>query len=806
METTGDNLEENLVDPADSWDLPEPQVESTALSALTKDKPPETVALLNYEAVKAFIKDAYEKGGTTAAKKAMLLVPSGWMQKLMTESFKGNPCVNMQAMSIDVDGLEIPLCYWTFETAGRIDEFRQWREDALTEYLSDFENVKKFIAHPKFGPFGGWEKIRNWWPEIIERAFRKNPSPSLSTLVYNLYVYTARVKAKDQTAMAEIQTIHAKIVKEYIEESYENTKKIIFHPNFQPLGGWKIIPEKWILEFCLEAFGAHPFGQVGNSVLEHNGVTRKVPVFFYHRHGRLGELTRLRREVTSKSLNTLDKVLELTTHSGFHVLGGWKLVPERWRKVLIVRAVMQSKLDRPSPKNLKCRKGQQEQCLQALYQFYKAEGIVDTFMAYYEIGIRERDKEKAHRDELSETATTTDRPAATTARKYLPEEEVKRLLKLAKEGDLKARDRAIENYENFLWYISLKFSNSNPSMARDLFQEAVLVAYDCIRTFEVERDVKFMTYIHDAIKRELVVARAVMQSGRARSEIRTSIARYSEFKKNYGIDLNQLSPAEIAEISGWTLRKAANITDAFRPNMSRLEAPLAKDPQGDLTVGSSVADENSTDAERSAMAKNLHEVINLLLGWLSLRDRIIFKQYYGIANGARITPYQLREASKRKDIFELTLKAAEKLRLAVIEFCKNPSVTCDGVTTNKLLAVATASVDPQETIDGENALGVLLKGEIQSEIQMVFINALNNSLTMEESIMLTEIFNIPRREDVKPEHLGNTLGISRQWIWKIVQTRMPLLKKIARSQLNLDLESMILTSEDDPHSNWDYAL
>lgn len=785
-------MDENLVDPQD---LPEAQIEPIA-----------PVAFLNYEAVKAFIKDAYEKSGTKAAKKAVLLVPPGWMQKLMAESFKKNPCVSMQAMSIDVDGAEIPLCYWTFETAGRIDEFRQWREDAVTEYLSDFENVKKFIAHPKFGPFGGWEKIRNWWPEIIERAFRKNPSPSLSALAYNLYVYTARVKAKDPTAMTEIQTIHARIVKEYIGESYENAKKIIFHPNFQALGGWKIIPEKWVLEFCLEAFAAHPFGQVGNAVLEHDGGTRKVPVYFYHRHGRLGELTRLRREVTSKSLDTLDKVLELTTHSGFNLLGGWKLVPERWRKVLIVRAVMQSRLDRPNPKNLTCRKGQQELCLQALYRLYETEGMVDAFMMYYEIGI-------ARRDELSETATTpataTDRPAVTTAsgkKEYLPEEEVRRLLELAKEGDLKARDRVIGNYEDLLWSVSMKISYGDPLIAKDLFQEAVLVAYDCVQRFEAERGVKFMTYLREAIRRKLLVACTEIRSGRARSEIRTSISGYSKFKKAHGVDPKQLSPAEMAEMSGWTSQKVANIMGTFRPNMSRLEAPLAKDPQGDLTVGSSIADENSVDAERNAMAKNSHEVIDLLLGQLSLRDRIIFKQYYGMANGARITPYQLREVSKRKDIFELALKAAEKLRLAVIEFCKNPSVTCDNTTINKLLAIATASVDPQETIDGENALGVLLKGEMQSEIQMICINALNNSLTMEESIILTEIFNIPRREKVGLEHLGNTLGISRQLVWKIMQTKMPLLKKIAISRLNLDPESMILTSEDDPHSNWDHVL
>ena len=800
--------------------VPEPQASAERptqpdLTLLAPEASPETpsenIVFLNRKAVNAFLKAAYEKGGELAAKQALLRVPSGWMQELIKEAFEKNPWTAIQSTYLDIDGIIIPSPYWIFDTAGKLEELKEWRKTAEEEYLTDFSNVQKFIANPKFSSFGGWQRIRNWWPEIVERAFRKNQEVSISVLICNLYTHTARTKEKDPSSMEDLKAIHGNVVKQYIEESYANARKVIFSPGFQAFGGWGIIPQKWIDEFCKEAFRKNPFEHVQNSALDQDGVTRKPPTAYYQKQGRYPELSKLKRATISESMDTLDKVFEFTTHGSFNTFGGWKIVPERWHKILVIRAVMQAKLATPGPGKLVCKNGKQSQSLEPLYLFYKRTSRLDEYMAYYNMGLQQRKaaKEETKKEKTSEAPTkragTSPRPEPTT---YASNETIIELIKLAQEGDLEARDKIVGENIRFIAYIALEVSFREMPLVEDLINEGVLVAYNCIEVYEIERGSKFISYLGAALRRSLKVKVAEMRSKRSHAEIRSSMNNYSQFKRETGENPGDLSIEEIIAKSGWGRGRVTRMKNTFKPNAVSTEATPRKNSTDEgLTIGETIADKDLPDAEQSALAGDSREIMEFLLGTLDTQSQIIFKQYYGVPNGRRITLYQLRAVSKLENLFEQTRNAAEKLRLAIIEFCKNPSVTCDGITITKLLAITTASVDSQETIDGENALGILLKGELSGDLQMICIKALS-SLTKEEAIMLTEIFNIPRQERVTLQELGNVFGVSRENIRQIMKNKMPRLRQKAKMEFGFDfkIDETISTDDDAPPSNWEYIL
>ena len=184
-----------------------------------------------------------------------------------------------------------------------------------------------------------------------------------------------------------------------------------------------------------------------------------------------------------------------------------------------------------------------------------------------------------------------------TARlKTLKSEEMTRLLKLAKEGDMQARDRLIEGNLRLVLSVIQRFlgRGENPD---DLFQVGCIGLLKAVQNFDETKLVRFSTYgvpmIAGEIRRYLRDNSAI----RVSRSVRDTAYRVLQCKEQMMLRMDrEPSLEEIAAEIQLPLQEVVEAMDAITAPVSLYE-PVYSDGGDPLTVMDQVCDRKNTDEQ-----------------------------------------------------------------------------------------------------------------------------------------------------------------------------------------------------------------
>lgn len=727
--------------------------ELTAEAAAICEDTKNNLRFLSFEAVKSHLAKHYKRGyeAVNGQKSPLRQIPRGWVRELVIEAFRQHPWSKMHKLALEVDGIHIPVTYGVFKEAGRLDELRQFHQEAIDEYLKDFDHVCEFVASRHFkGEWGGWMRIRKWWPEIIRRMFEQNPFTPLykmklthgGQIISTPYSVTHEYPVQDrQEYLHELNAIYRQVFDKYIGESWGNACEYIFHPSFYKLGGWACVPGKYHKQFLEEAFKQNPFTATNKLALEYKGRKRKAPKDYYYTSGRYSELTKMARVVLIEYLTDLNKVVDFISHTNFSKFGGWQTVPEHWRRVLVVNAVLQMENRKFSTRKMRnYRYRGKPISLEGLYCFYKGKGQLNIFNNYVESAA-----------EIGEQLTALSTASASPEKQTIPNtkhkwilphdtsEAMHELVQRAQNDDTHARNLAVQQCGNLIRKIAYRLGRTEDER-ENLVSDGIEITYACIGRYDLQRgEAKFSTYLTAALEIELKHRRRAYASGKSYKTVR--------YEANRKI-LYPLAVSIEETIIGTDNKK---IKDILTSEDGAETAPSAQ-----------------------AITANARDLVERIIETLPAREQIIAKQHYGILNGRRFSVHQLQEATSRPDIRQLLLSAVKTLATILRDLCGDGKSPVWKEKTKEqqretLRTILLESQDPEETINGDNALGVLLYGELAGDLKDICNYAITELMDPEGAILLTEIFNVPRLKERSNVEIGTALKITRERVRQIIK-------------------------------------
>lgn len=210
-------------------------------------------------------------------------------------------------------------------------------------------------------------------------------------------------------------------------------------------------------------------------------------------------------------------------------------------------------------------------------------------------------------------------------RKPLPRLKEKRLLRLSKRGDIKARNELLEANLKFVFDVAKKYSGRGVPMG-DLISEGNLGLIRAIEKFDNDKDVKFISYAVWWIRHSMLEA---IQKRR--------LTEHMEIERGTSND------------------------DVFEKTLADSE-----DDEGDLGGISPVND----DIESIERAKNQNCLINKMFSSLSTRELTVINHYFGIDGFDKLNLIEIGEklgiTSER--VRQIKTSAIRKMRSSALMF------------------------------------------------------------------------------------------------------------------------------------------
>lgn len=176
-------------------------------------------------------------------------------------------------------------------------------------------------------------------------------------------------------------------------------------------------------------------------------------------------------------------------------------------------------------------------------------------------------------------------------------EETKDLIRRAKEGDEKAKERLVKENEGLIWSIVKRFSGRGYE-EEDLFQTGAIGLIRCIDKFDFSYDVKFSTYAVPMIMGEIrrflrddgmiKVSRPLKQLAAQASEKR------KEWMAEYGREptIKQLAEALHTDIEELQLALDASL------RVQSIHQPIGDDGGKEITILDQLSEKGETDEKR----------------------------------------------------------------------------------------------------------------------------------------------------------------------------------------------------------------
>ena len=214
-------------------------------------------------------------------------------------------------------------------------------------------------------------------------------------------------------------------------------------------------------------------------------------------------------------------------------------------------------------------------------------------------------------------------------KKYKPltKAKEKRLLKLSRKGNLKAKNEILEANLKFVFDIAKHYTGRGLSIS-ELISEGNMGLLRAIEKFDEEKDIKFISYAVWWIRQSMLEA----------------------IKKKKMLMMVEIDPAD--------------------SNDSIFERKIADDEDERIGGASDIGFSNEAEEYKKELKADQKEVIGKLLNSLNSREKEIIEHYYGLSNKRELT---LNEIGKKYNLSservrQVKLTAIRKLRSSMMMY------------------------------------------------------------------------------------------------------------------------------------------
>lgn len=242
-----------------------------------------------------------------------------------------------------------------------------------------------------------------------------------------------------------------------------------------------------------------------------------------------------------------------------------------------------------------------------------------------------------------------------------PTEELKLARKVVA-GDFKARQRMIEHNLRLVVNISKHYLNRGLNLL-DLIEEGNLGLMHALGKFDPERGFRFSTYATWWIRQN--IERAIMNQSRT---IRLPVHVIKELniylRATRRLESSSGRDPTIEEIAYFVDKPIEDVRKMLFLNerVASLDAPLDVDPS--LSIGESIADDESTTPDENMLQEQLEDYIQDWLGELTDKQRLVIEYRYGFNGKDMATLEELAEQMKltRERVRQIQIESVDKLR------------------------------------------------------------------------------------------------------------------------------------------------